>query len=383
VLGQQRIRVRGEAERGERVRPDRRPLGTFQQLGLRVAPPGGGIGVDLAALQAAPEPLQHAEGVGVPVHRPVLARRVPEHQALPRTVHHLRVDQAARDQRGGQAAAVGEHLRQRLHCLQHRRSLGVRTELDRLGQHLQKPRHGGVATDQLGPPVVRIGRVRRQHVLVHQHQRGAQFSAGDDGLDHLPHLRHPRFPLRAAPPVGLEQRLNRDRQPCRRPRQLRVLADLLLVGGVLRLVHQLGRHQQIQQFQGVVDRLALQEPDSGQQRRQPPAVRMAPQRRGVRAHPVPGQLSQPALRDQSFGAQVRQLQALNLRHLIQSLDDGRAGRPRRDPLAPSLQVRHPRARRNLQQLVQDVPLADRQQPLQHAPLLITITATVRTPSHRG
>jgi len=68
VLGQQRIRVRGEAERGQRIGPDRLPLCAFQQLGLRVTPLGGGGGVDLAALQAAPEPLQHAEGIGMPVH---------------------------------------------------------------------------------------------------------------------------------------------------------------------------------------------------------------------------------------------------------------------------------------------------------------------------
>ena len=67
---------------------------------------------------------------------------------------------------------------------------------------------------------------------------------------------------------GPEQCLHRDRQPGGRLCQPGVLAGLVLVRFPLRLVKQLSRHQQVQHLQRVVDRLGLQVPDRGEQRRQ-------------------------------------------------------------------------------------------------------------------
>jgi hypothetical protein len=77
VLGQQRIGVARQAQRGQHLRLDRLPRLALQQLGLGITPPGGGLGVDVAALEVPVELLQHAEGVGVPVHRAVLMRGGP------------------------------------------------------------------------------------------------------------------------------------------------------------------------------------------------------------------------------------------------------------------------------------------------------------------
>ena len=94
---------------------------------------------------------------------------------------------------------------------------------------------------------------------------------------------------------------------------------------------------------------------------------MATDQRGVRAHPVPGQLTQPPRRHQRLGSELRQPQRHDLRDLVQRLDDHRAASARRRALAPPLQIGDPRPRRHLQQLIQHVPLTRREQPLQHAP----------------
>jgi hypothetical protein len=130
-----------------------------------------------------------------------------------------------------------------------------------------------------------------------------------------------------------------------------VLADLLLVRRRLRLVQQFGGHQQVQQLQGVI-RLGLQQPDRGQQRRHPAPLRVTADQGGVRAHPVLGQLAQPARRHQILGTQVTHAQPHHLRDLIESLDHGGAAAARRRTLAPAFQVRDPRPGRDLQQLVQ-------------------------------
>jgi hypothetical protein len=70
-----------------------------------------------------------------------------------------------------------------------------------------------------------------------------------------------------------------------------VLAGLVLVRFPLRLVQQLGRHQQVQQLQGVIDGLGLQVPGRGEQCREPPVVGVPADQPGVRGHPVPGQIA--------------------------------------------------------------------------------------------
>jgi hypothetical protein len=81
VLGQQRVRVARQAEGGQDVAADRGPCPAVQEVGLRAAPSGRGLGPDLAALEVAPELLQDAEGVGVPTDRAVLVLRVAEYPA--------------------------------------------------------------------------------------------------------------------------------------------------------------------------------------------------------------------------------------------------------------------------------------------------------------
>ena len=78
----------------------------------------------------------------------------------------------------------------------------------------------------------------------------------------------------------LEQHLHRGGQPRRVPGQARMTAGPLLVDGGLGLAEQLGHHQQIQQFQTVVDRPGLQVGDSRHQRGEPPP--------GVSAAATPG-----------------------------------------------------------------------------------------------
>ena len=114
VLGQQRVRVLRQSERGQYVRADRLPRWAFQKPGLGVAPLGGGVGVDVSAFQMTIKLLQHAEGVGVAVHRAALVGGVAEHQALPRAGHHRGVDHLGGDQRRGQAAAVPQRIMSRL-----------------------------------------------------------------------------------------------------------------------------------------------------------------------------------------------------------------------------------------------------------------------------
>jgi AcrR family transcriptional regulator len=48
TLGQQRVRVGGQAEGGQHVTADRLPRLAFQEPGLWVAPPGGGVGVQVS-----------------------------------------------------------------------------------------------------------------------------------------------------------------------------------------------------------------------------------------------------------------------------------------------------------------------------------------------
>jgi hypothetical protein len=130
VPGQQRVRVGGQGEGGQHVAADSRPHVALQEPGLRVAPPGRGLGVDVAALEAPPELLQHAEGVGVPANRAALVSGVAEDEPPPRPGHHAVIDEPSGDERGGQAAAVGQHVGQRPHRGQHGRALGCRAERD-------------------------------------------------------------------------------------------------------------------------------------------------------------------------------------------------------------------------------------------------------------
>ena len=82
----------------------------------------------------------------------------------------------------------------------------------------------------------------------------------------------------------------------------------------------------------VVDGLGLQIPRRGQQRREPPVVRVTADQPGVRGHPVPGQLTHPARgttprpvpRDLTPGSP----------HLVQRRDDRRAAAARRGSCAP-------------------------------------------------
>ena len=341
MSGQQSVRVVREADRGQHVTADRLPRLAFQQAGLRVAPPGGGVGPGVAALEVPPELLQNAEGVGVPAHRTALVYGVAEHQSPPGAVHHGGVDQAARDERGRQAAAVGQDIRQRPHRREHRCTLGVGPEVDHGGQHLQESGHGRVAGGQRGPPIVRIRVAGRWHYLGDQRQCGAQLGTGDDHLDRLPHLRNPRLLARPAPPIGIEQRRDRDRQPGGRPGQPGVLPGILPVRFLPRPAQHLRRHQQVQQLQRVIDRLGLQVPDRGHQRRQPPRVGVPADQRGGRGHPVAGQLGQPPRRYPRFGTQPGQTQHADLGHPIQELDQRRAAPARHRALAPPLQVRQP------------------------------------------
>ena len=87
----------------------------------------------------------------------------------------------------------------------------------------------------------------------------------------------------------------------------------------------------------------------------------------VRAHPVLGQLRQPARRHQRLHTELSRTEPDHLRDLVQRLDHRRSRPARRRALAPPLQVRPPRVRRHLQELIQHVPLPHRQQPLQHTP----------------
>ena len=141
VLREQGGGVTGQAECRQDVVAGRVPRRAFQEAALRVAPPGGGLGPDVAALEAAPELLEHAAGVGVPAHRAVLVRGVAEHQVPPRAADHARVDQPAGDERGRQAAAVGQDVGQGPHGREHRRALGAGAELDHGREHLQEPGH--------------------------------------------------------------------------------------------------------------------------------------------------------------------------------------------------------------------------------------------------
>ena len=120
----------------------------------------------------------------MPAHRAVLGGRVAEHQPPPRAVHHPSVDPPAGDQRRGQLAAVGQHVRQRPHRREHRRSLGAGPELDHV-RSISEPRHGRVRAGARAQ-FVRVLRVGWRDGLAHQRQRGAQLGARDDRLDRLP-----------------------------------------------------------------------------------------------------------------------------------------------------------------------------------------------------
>jgi hypothetical protein len=146
-----------------------------------------------------------------------------------------------------------------------------------------------------------------------------------------------------------------------------VPADLALVRLPLRLVQQLGRHQQVQQLQRVIDGLGLQVPGGGQQRREPPVIGVAADQPGVGGHPVAGQLGEPPRRHHRLGAQPGEAESLDLRDLVQRGDDRRAAAARRRALAPPLQVRYSHSRRDLRQPVQHPPLGGGQQRLQHPP----------------
>ncbi|MGB7795145.1 MAG: hypothetical protein WBL53_02620 [Pseudonocardiaceae bacterium] len=67
----------------------------------------------------------------------------------------------------------------------------------------------------------------------------------------------------------------------------------LLLADPLGLAEQFGDHQQIQQFQGVVDGLALQIRHRRRDHGPPLGRGVAAQRGGLGSHPGPGQLQQP------------------------------------------------------------------------------------------
>ena len=88
VRGQQGVRVLGQPERGQHRVLGRGPRFAVQQLGARVAPAGGGLGVDVAPFEPGVELGQHAEHVGVRLD-PAAAG---EHQAGPRPADQIGVD---------------------------------------------------------------------------------------------------------------------------------------------------------------------------------------------------------------------------------------------------------------------------------------------------
>src|ERR1039458_7022621 len=93
MLGQQILRIFGQAEVGQRQVLGNLPGITLQQLSARIAPAGRGLGVDVAALEVAVELGEHAHHVGVLVDG-AAARTGPEHQTLPRAGHQPGIDRS-------------------------------------------------------------------------------------------------------------------------------------------------------------------------------------------------------------------------------------------------------------------------------------------------
>ena len=88
VRCQEGVRVFGQPERGQHRVLGCGPRFAVQQLGARVAPAGGGLGVDVAAFEPGMELGQHAEHVGVALDPPLAG----EHQAGPGAADQIGVD---------------------------------------------------------------------------------------------------------------------------------------------------------------------------------------------------------------------------------------------------------------------------------------------------
>ena len=306
VPGQQRVRVVGQAEGGQHVGADRRPRPAFQEPGLRVAPPGRGVGADLAALEAPPELLQHAEGVGVPAHR--AARRVPGARTpAASTGRSPRLRRSGGRGSAARAGGCGRPARRAAPAsppapARPRRSPRTRSPTA-AASRTPTPSGSGPAArpaSRPGPPRPGGG------TLSLTSASAARSSARETTASIASHTCDTRGSSSGPPqPSDSNSASTATASRAEALASLGCLRTFSLSAARLRLVQQLGRHQQVQQLQGVIDRLGLQEPDRGQQRRQPAAVRMATDQRGVRAHPVPGQLAQPARRHQRLGAQLR------------------------------------------------------------------------------
>ena len=131
-------------------------------------------------------------------------------------------------------------------------------------------------------------------------------------------------------------------------------AQLLLVRRLARPPDQLAGHEHVEQLQGVVGGGDLQPAHRCQQRRDLAAVRVPAQLRGLRRHPVPGQLDHPPRRHRR-DVGLTHAQPRDLGNPVQGQHHAPPGRAAH-AAAPQVQLRAPPALRNLQDRLQGASL---------------------------
>ena len=177
--------------------------------------------------------------------------------------------------------------RRQAQCSHDRRRGFDRTEVEPR-QQPEEAGHRAVALDQLRPPlgvvvaVVRRGSACRScSSATVSSSRGTTCSIADHAA--------PARPPRRRRAVGIPNSTPSARATSPPPGAAPAARRACLLARALRLRQQLGRHQQIEQVQRVVDRVDLQLADRRQQRRRPPGGLKLTQRRRLRGKPIAGE----------------------------------------------------------------------------------------------
>ena len=298
VLGEQLAGVLGQPERVERRPASRVPRRPGEQLRAWVAPARRRAGVDVAAQQMTVKLLEHAEHVRRLVDGAVRAT-LAVHQAPPPSGRDDVVGDAAgveiagRDRR--RRAGV-EERGQVCHRGEDAGGLRGRSELDRLAEQRHERTHRREAVDQRRAPLaVGIG-VRRRSDVQEVRDGGAQLGARHLALDRLPHQVQRQLLLVLE---RVQQHADGGRELAGVLRQPRVATQLLLARLPRRPSHQVVGHQDVEQLQRVVDGLGLQRADGRDERREPPRLGMATQRRRLRCHAVARERDHASMRDRA------------------------------------------------------------------------------------
>jgi hypothetical protein len=255
-----------------------------------VAPPVGAAGEHVAALQGPVQVLDHAHDERALVDPPRLQLGVGEDGPLPRPGGEFGV---GGDVLGLVVLAAARHRRGSTQGLQHR-SPGVDgVEVDDLNQQFDESLHGAVALDQPGPPSSGLVGVFG-HLFGDGLDRLHEFVARHHLLDGVPHLGE-RDHAGGGGLRGVDEHVHSGSHLLRGALEVGQGAQLVLVALAHRPVEELGGDQRLQHVQGVIDRGRLQVTGGGQQGRGLAVGGQIGQRRGLGAHPVPGQSLQLGL----------------------------------------------------------------------------------------